>query len=125
MEYVTSLIDNRRRVGIGNVKKYFPELFNRVIDDFMKIVNEVLSKEINYNFNKFEERIKREIYFFWNLLDNPSKKNNPDKIISQLLKELNRVDEKTLNIIYYLILDNFIGYDIDNLELLKKLNRKR
>ena len=51
LEYVTSLIDNRRRVSIGNVKNYFPELYKRVINDFIKIVNEVLSKEIGSIFN--------------------------------------------------------------------------
>ena len=66
LEYVTSLIDNRRRVGIGDVKKNFPELFNRIIHDFFEIINKIMTKKNKFIFKHIEEKMKREIYIFWN-----------------------------------------------------------
>ena len=45
---ITSLVDSRRRVSLGDVKKYFPDLFNKVIDDFFMI----LDKSIPNKFKK-------------------------------------------------------------------------
>ena len=122
---ITSLIDSRRRVSIGLVKKYFELLYNRVIDDFFKIMNEAIpyeyKKDLKYNFKK--DVIFREIYIFWNLIDNQiNKKNTPDKIIKELLDSSNLENEKLLNNLYNKILNNFNGYDEDNLDVLKELN---
>ena len=122
LENITSLIDNRRRVALGDVKRNFKELFDRVVNDFINIMKEVLVKECGKSFNQIDDKIKREIYFFWNLLDYPNKKNKPDNIVYQLLNYLNIDNENFLNKLYNLILNNFKGYDVDNLDLLKKLN---
>ena len=122
LENITSLIDNRRRVAFGDVKRNFKELFDRVVNDFINIMKEVLVKECGKSFNQIDDKIKREIYFFWNLLDYPNKKNKPDNIVYQLLNYLNIDNENFLNKLYNLILNNFKGYDVDNLDLLKKLN---
>ena len=124
MENITSLIDSRRRVSIGDVKKNFGPLFNKVINDFFEIMNEIIQKEIKgevkYKYNKDE--IHKEIYIFWNLIDVQNKKNKPDEIVYKLLECINIQDNKKLDNLYYKIIDNFIGYDLDNLEILKKLN---
>ena len=125
MSDIASLIDSRRRVTIGLVKKYFEPLFNRVIDDFFKIMNEAIpnkyKKTLRYNFK--EDVIFREIYIFWNLIDNQTnKKFIPDKIIQELLNSSNIENEKLFNNLYNRILDNFNGYDVDNLDILKELN---
>jgi hypothetical protein len=125
MADITSLIDSRRRVSIGLVKKYFEPLFNRVIGDFFKIMNEAIpneyKKNLKYNFKK--DVIFREIYIFWNLIDNKNnKKNTPDKIIQELLDSSNIENEKLLNNLYNKILENFNGYEVDNLDVLKELN---
>ena len=125
MENITSLIDIRRRVSIGNVKKYFENLYNKVINDFFIIFDEAIEKIIDgrfkYKYNPNE--IEREIYIFWNLIDNNNnKKNKPDDIIYKLLNNTNVEDETILNNIYEKILEYYNGYNIDNLDLLKKLN---
>ena len=125
MSDIASLIDSRRRVTIGLVKKYFEPLFNRVIGDFFKIIDEAIpnkyKKNLRYNFK--EDVIFREIYIFWNLIDNQAnKKFIPDKIIQELLNSSNIENEKLLNNLYNRILDNFNGYDVDNLDILKELN---
>ena len=127
MGNITSLVDSRRRVSIGDVKKYFPELFNKVIDNFFIIINEVvpnkIKKDLKYKYNK--EEIHKDIYFFWNLIDNRNKNNNPDDIISKLIDSSNineLMEKKDIDELYFQILENFNGYDIDNLELLNKLN---
>ena len=87
---ITSLVNSRRRVSIGDVKKYFPELFNKVIDDFFLILEEAIPNKIKkylvYNYKKGE--MYKEIYIFWNLIDNKSK-NTLDNIISKLLDSSN------------------------------------
>ena len=126
MENITSLIDIRRRVSIGNVKKYFENLYYKVINDFFNIFDEAIEKIIEgrfiYRYNPIE--IEREIYIFWNLIDinNNNKKNKPDDIIYKLLNNTNVEDETILNNIYDQILEYYNGYNIDNLDLLKKLN---
>ena len=123
MENITSLFNSRRRVSLGDVKKYFEPLFNKVINDFFEIMNEIIKNEIKddikYNYN--QDKIHKEIYIFWNLIDNHNEKNRPDDIIYKLLNCININDGKKLDILYQKILDNFIGYDLDNLELLRKI----
>ena len=124
LEDITTLIDCRRRVSIGLVKKYFQPLFQRVINDFFSIIVEAIPKEykegLKYNFN--ENLIYREIYIFWNLIDNQNKKNKPDNIVSKLLNSSNITNKNIWIELYNKMLDNFIGYDEDNLDLLKDLN---
>ena len=125
---ITSLIDSRKRVSVGLVKKHFKPLFDKVTDDFFKIVKEgiINCKNVDKNNYKYKflvnEEIFREIYIFWNLIDSHGKNNVPDEIIKKLLKNMKGDELNNLNSLYNRILDNFVGYELDNLELLKKLN---
>ena len=124
MENITSLIDTRRRVQIGDVKNHFKNLYDKVINDFFIIFDEAIETIINFDF-KYRynpKEIERKIYIFWNLINNYNKKNNPNDIIEKLLNNSNIEDENVLDNIYNKILEYFNGYNIDNLDLLKKLN---
>ena len=124
MAEIASLIDSKRRVSIGLVKKYFEPLYNKVIEDFFKIMDEAIPNKYKGNLNSFKRNgIYRDIYIFWNLIDNKvHKKNTPDRIIQNLLDNSNIENENLLNNLYNKILKGFDGYDVDNLDLLKELN---
>ena len=45
MGNITSLVNSRRRVGFGTVKKYFTKLFNKVIKDFFIIIKQIITNK--------------------------------------------------------------------------------
>ena len=123
MKDITSLIDIRRRVDIKMVKKKFSELFHKIVEDFFEIANAAIPMNWKINLKRLvnkqiENEINRQIYIFWNTIDN---KSNPREVILTLLDYLN-YNEKAKDFLYQKIYQNFEGYDKDNLNLLKYLN---
>ena len=121
MKTITSLIDIRRRVDVAMVKKYFSNLFIKIIEDFFEIANAAIPPNWKINLKNFipkGEQLYKEIYIFWNMIDNG---NNPREIILTLLDNID-IQENARDYLYNCIIKNFEGYDRDNLQLLKYLN---
>ena len=121
MKAITSLIDVRRKVDVFMVKRFFPNLFNKIIDDFYVIANSSIPQNWRINLKRSlsnDLQINKEIYIFWNLI---GFKNNLRELILNILDNID-INEKARDFLYIKIYDNFGGYDKDNLQLLKYLN---
>ena len=124
MKNITSLIDIRRRVDANLVKKVFNQLYNKIIEDFFEIANNAIPQNWRINLkgvlnNKNINEIYKQIYIFWNTIDN--NQSDPREIILTLLDYIN-INEKARDYLFNKIYKNFEGYDKDNLQLLKYLN---
>ena len=120
MKTITSLIDIRKRVDVVMVKKYFPNLFIKIIEDFFEIANAAIPPNWKINLKNFipkGENIYKEIYIFWNMIDNG---NNPREIVLTLLDNID-IQENARDYLYNCIIKNFEGYDRDNLKILKDM----
>ena len=120
MKTITSLIDLRRKVDVSMVIRRFNELYNKIIGDFFFIANKSIPINFRINLQGYaDKKICRDIYIFWNNIDRNS---NPREIILSLLDKLN-YGNNIFDYLYKIIYNEFKGYDEDNIELLKYLNK--
>ena len=120
MKTLTSLIDLRRKVDVNMVIRSYNELYTKIIEDFFIIANKSIPINFRINLKVYaDKKICRDIYIFWNNIDRNS---NPREIILSLLDKL-KFGNNILDYLYKKIYDEFKGYDEDNFELLKYLNK--
>ena len=120
MKTLPSLIDFRRKVDVSMVIRSYNELYNKIIEDFFIIVNKSIPINFRINLKGYaDKKICRDIYIFWNNID---RKSNPREIILSLLDKLN-FGNIIFDYLYKIIYNGFKGYDEDNFELLKYLNK--
>ena len=119
MKTITSLIDFRKKVSEDIVRRRFSELYNKIINDFFELVNGAIPANWKLNLSLYANRdIHRQIYIFWNNID---KNNSPREIILTLLDQFN-IKDKVYDYLSKKILENFEGYNKDNIVLLRYLN---
>ena len=125
MKDITSLMDVGRRIDFKYVKSMFQNLLNKIVSDFISIFNNSF-KNKNFDIRNFIDQktfddFKKRIYIFWNLIDSSNKNNYPDDIILDLLGYLNIKDDAILGEIHEKIINDFEGYDKDNIGVLNQL----
>ena len=125
MKDITSLMDVGRRIDFKYVKSMFQNLLNKIVSDFISIFNNSF-KNKNFDIRNFIDQkkfddFKKRIYIFWNLIDSSNKNNYPDDIILDLLGYLNIKDDAILGETHEKIINDFEGYDKDNIGVLNQL----
>ena len=130
MADVIKLIDKTKRIESNEVKVDFPEIYQKVINDFFKLLNikkedyiskyeldkETINKYKNYNlYNVKEDIIGFQIFHFWSFTGQPN-----NKIINLISNIFDNMDIDNYNEIIDAC-DNFKDYSNDNNKLLNKL----
>ena len=110
---LTTYFDTRKRISIKIVKERFPNLCDKIINDFLAL--------IPYYFRiKITPEIENKIYRFWAKIG--SKNNSPDPLIKAFLENMKMSDKKKKKF-EYKVLEALKNCNIDNIEILNILNR--
>ena len=135
MADVIKLIDKTKRIDGSEVIKDFPEIYEKIINDFFKLLNikkedyiskfelnkSIINKNKNYtNLNNLKEDIIGfQIFHFWSFTGQPN-----NKIIDLISNIFDNMEIDNYNEIIDSC-DNFKDYSNDNNKLLNKLKNLR